>query len=68
MTNMTKLLASLVLVFGLVSMSNAASVLPAMDGFKLYQTDTDTDADTDTEEATEEEKKKKEGEEEEPDC
>ena len=65
MTNMTKLLASLVLVFGLVSMSNAASVLPAMDGFKLYQTDTDTDADTDTEE----EKKKKEGEEEEePDC
>ncbi len=62
MTNLTKFFASLVLAFGLISVSNAASVLPAADGFKVYQSDTD--------ETTEDgEKKKKEGEEEEePDC
>ena len=63
MTNLTKLIASLALAFGLVSVSAAASVLPAAGGFKVYQSDTD--------ETTEEdgEKKKKPGEEEEePDC
>ena len=61
MTNLTKLFASLALVFGLMTVSNAASVLPDTDGFKVYQSDTD--------ETTEEEGKKiKEGEEEEPDC
>jgi UDP-N-acetylmuramoylalanine-D-glutamate ligase len=58
MTNLTKLLASLVLVLGLVATGNAASVISETDGFKVYQSDT-TDG---------EEKKKKEGEEEEPDC
>ncbi len=62
MTNLTNLFASLMLVFGLVTVSNAASVLPATDGFKVYQSDTS--------ETTEDgEEKKKEGEEEEePDC
>jgi hypothetical protein len=58
MTNLTKLLASLALVFGLVATSSAASVIPAIDGFKVYQSDT----------ADDDGKKKKEGEEEEPDC
>jgi len=63
MTNLMKLFASLVLVFGLVATSSAASVLSIDDGFKVYQSDTDTDETTDGEE-----KKKVEGEEEEPDC
>ena len=57
MTNLTKLLASLVLVLGLVATGNAASVSSETGDFKVYQSDT-TDG---------EEKKKKEGEEE-PDC
>ena len=61
MINLTKLFASLVLAFGLITASNAASINPAVDGltsdaYKVYQSE------------TEEEKKKKEGEEEEPDC
>jgi len=61
MTNLTKLFASLVLVLSLVTVSNAASVLPVADGFKVYQSDTDETTEDD-------EKKKIEGEEEEPDC
>jgi hypothetical protein len=62
MTILTKLFISLVLVFSLVTISNAASVLPVTDGFKVYQSDTD-------ETTEDEEEKKKEGEEEEePDC
>ncbi len=62
MTYLVKLVTSLVLIFGLVTLSSAATVYSASDGFKVYQSDTD--------ETTEEgEEKKKEGEEEEePDC
>jgi hypothetical protein len=57
MTNLTKLLTSLIFALGLVATSNAASVISATDSFKVYQSDT-TDG---------EDKKKQEGEEE-PDC
>ncbi len=59
MTILTKLFASLALVFGLVSIANAASISLADDSFAVYQSDT---------EDTGEEKKKKGDEEEEPDC
>ncbi len=62
MTILTKFFAGVVLAFGLLSVSNAASIPPTTDGFKVYQSDTD-------ETTEDEEKKKKEGEEEEePDC
>ena len=65
MTKLVKLFASLMLVLGLVTTSNASSIISATDGFKVYQSDTDEA----TEETTDgEEKKKVEGEEEEPDC
>jgi hypothetical protein len=64
MTNLTNLFASLVLASGLVATSNAASVISAVDGFKVYQSDTEEATDG----ADGEEKKKVEGEEEEPDC
>jgi hypothetical protein len=57
MTNLTKLLTSLIFTLGLVATSNAASIISATDSFKVYQSDT----------ADGEETKKKEGEEE-PDC
>jgi hypothetical protein len=59
MTILTKLFASLALVFGLVSIANAASISLADDSFAVYQSDT---------EDTGEEKKKEGDEEEEPDC
>ena len=59
MINVTKLLAGLILAFGLVATSNAGSMISSSEGFKVYQSDTAEE---------EEEKKKKEGEEEEPDC
>ena len=59
MTILTKLFASLALVFGLVSIANAASISLADDSFAVYQSDT---------EDTGEEKKKIGDEEEEPDC
>jgi len=67
MTKLIKLFASLMLVFGLVASSNAASVISTTDGFKVYQSDTE-EAKEGEEGEEGEEKKKKEGEEEEPDC
>lgn len=67
MTILTKLFASLALVFGLVSIANAANIVQADDSFALYQSDTE-DTGPDTEDTSEKKKKKGDEEEEEPDC
>jgi hypothetical protein len=60
MKSVNILLASLMLMFGMVSIGHAASTIQTEDSFAVYQTDSgETDA---------EKKKKAEGEEEEPDC
>ena len=62
MTNLTRLLAGMILALSLLSMAQASSIDYSVDQFATYQSDTPaTDEDG-------EEKKKKEGEEEEPDC
>ena len=79
MTYLTKFMASLLLVLGMVSIVGAATIAPASDDFGLYQSDTEKAAEAgaaaeegkeaatdEGKEATDGTKKKKKGDE--PDC
>lgn len=66
MTNLSKLVAAMILTFGLLSTAQASSIELSIGQFAIYQSDAPTTAE-DGEEG-EEGEKKKEGEEEEPDC
>ena len=72
MTYLTKFMASLLLVLGMVSMVSAATIAPATDSFAIYQSDTEKAAEG---EAAAEGEESKEGEgdtkkkkKDEPDC
>ena len=65
MTNLSKLVATMILAFGLLSTAQASSIELSTGEFAIYQSDAPTTGE-DGEDG--EKKKKKEGEEEEPDC
>jgi len=71
MTNLTKLLAAMILAFGLLSTTHAASIDLSVDQFANYQSEAPATDETDgTTDGTDDDgkKKKKDGEAEEPEC